>query len=104
MVSLRESLDIERQVQKDGLAPRGTLRLHNVRALFNLDQDLGPEPGHLHTYDLDDETRDRLIAHTRQDASLAVYTAHASERLGIANRWMTFVVIAMLCAVHWRIW
>ena len=104
MASLRESLEIERQLQKDGLAPRGTLHLHNVRARFNLDQDLGLEPGHLHTYDLDDETRDRLIAHTRQDASLAVYAAHAAERLGIVNRRMMFVVIAMLCAVFWRIW
>ena len=104
MPNLHERLNLERRLQKDGIAPRGTLHLHNVRARFTLDQDLGNEPGPLSVYDLDTETRDRLIVHTRQDVSLAVYSAYAAERLGIQNRRLLIVILLVQCVIAWRIW
>ena len=104
MPSLSELLRIERGLQKDGIAPRGTLHLHNVRTRFTLDQDLGNEPSPLMSYDLDEDTRDRLIVHARQDSSLAVYAAHASERLGIINRRLLIVILLVQCVIAWHIW
>lgn len=102
MKNLNESLKIERELQKDGIAPKGTLHLHNVRARYTLEQDLETDSGY--TYDLNSDVRDRLLVHARQDASLSVYAAHASEKLGISNRRLLLLIILLQCLLIWRVW
>jgi hypothetical protein len=46
--------------------------LNLVVARNVLQEDLGRFAGRLHAYHLDDDTRDRLLAHTRQDAAHAL--------------------------------
>ena len=102
MSNLTQILDIERDLQKQGLAPRGSLHLHNVRAEFTLKQDIENDTGL--SYNLDSDIRDRLLAHTRQDVSLAVYTAHAAERLGLVNRRLLILIVALQCLLIWQLW
>ncbi|MBY5317914.1 hypothetical protein GR210_27055 [Rhizobium leguminosarum] len=45
-----------------------------------LHEDLGQFEGSLTTYNLDDATRDRLIAHARQDAAHAVMSASSLSK------------------------
>ena len=104
MSELGKIMEIERDLQKEGIAPRGSLHLHNVMAKFTLEQDLGLRDSVKIDYGIDNQTRDRLIVHTRQDASLAVYTANAAEKLGIKNRRLLIIVLLLQCLLIWRTW
>ena len=106
MSELGQRIAEERAAQKDGIAPRGSIYLHDVRAKFTLDQDLGHVKGHVNfdDFDLDDQTRDRLLVHARHDASLAVNTAYAAEKLGITNRRLLLAVLLLQCLLVWRTW
>lgn len=87
---------IKRGLQKEGLAPRGKLHLLNEAARYNLDQDLGNETGSNYEYDLDDAMRDRLLAHTRQDASLAVMLANEVMVNSRASKILGWISVFML--------
>jgi hypothetical protein len=104
MSSLRDIMTSARDDQRAGLLPEIRLQLHNVAARFTLGQDLGREPGYRSVCGLDDETGDRLIARTRQDAALAVYPANdASRQSQWAERWAS-VATVLVALLLWRIW
>jgi len=104
MSKLRDTLRIERGLQKEGLAPRGKLHLFNETARYTLDQDLGHEAGSAQEYDLDEITRDRLIAHTRQDAALAVFLANEATTNSRAAKILGWIIVFLLGLLLWRIW
>ncbi len=95
---------IERGLQKEGLAPRGSLHLFNEAARHNLDQDLGNEEGSNYSYDIDQETRDRLIAHARQDASLAAMLANEALKESRYTKAHVRIAIVLLAILIWRLW
>ena len=98
--TLAEEVAWAREDQKSGMAPRGRIYLHNITAYRTLNQDLGLEQSKpVSTYDLDDETRDRLIAHARQDASLAVIVAASCEKEILRVRSLVIFMIGLLFIV-----
>lgn len=102
-VSLREEIQCAKDNQRDGLAPRSRIYLHNVIAEYTLRQELGEEKvaTPFRVYELNDETRDRLIAHTRQDASLAVIiTSEVEKRLVRIERILIFIFLLLV----WLAW
>jgi hypothetical protein len=66
-----------------------------------LNEDLGNFSGsYLTNYALDDETRDRLIAHARQDAAHAVVLcSRLSRELRVLKRMLYLVIFALILAV-----
>lgn len=103
-VSLREEIKCAKDNQRDGLAPRSRVYLHNVIAEYTLRQDLGEEKvaTPFRAYELNDETRDRLIAHTRQDASLAVIVAAEVEKRLVRIERILIVIFLLLVWLAWR--
>ena len=74
--------------------------LNLVAARTVLQEDLGRFSGHLQVYGLDDDTRDRLLAHARQDAAHALSnTATLLDQVKGLRRTMLGLVIAILFAV-----
>ena len=86
----------------------GTTKLqeNNATAQNILHEDLGMFGQHgLAQYKIDSETRDRLIAHTRQDASLAAINAStamdlAADALRIAKRCKSLAFIILLVVFY----
>ncbi|MBL3568248.1 hypothetical protein [Rhodovulum visakhapatnamense] len=98
-MSLRERYQFEREMQSEGSAPKSRAHLHNVVAKYSLDQDLGLEEGSSVDYGLDDTTRDRLVAHARQDAALAsVVAAENEKRLVRIERILVLTLIVAIAA------
>jgi hypothetical protein len=70
--------------------------LNLVVARNVLQEDLGRFNGRLHPYHLDDDTRDRLLAHARQDAAHALgNTAALLDQIRSLRRTM-FVLIGLM--------
>lgn len=77
----------------------------NVTARNVLHQDLGRYAGRHTKYDLDEETRDRLIAHTRQDAAQALLnTVTLMKEMRKLKRWFAAACVAFLAMVFWVWW
>ena len=55
------------------------------------------------SYFLDDDAKDRLLAHARQDAAHSVLIALRVEKKLAQMRWLIFVAIALLLLVLTRI-
>ena len=62
-------------------------------------------------YNLDDETRDRLIAHSRQDiattyamAQSAFREAHEAMRVSVRAVWLLWLLLAMNALVLFSLW
>ncbi|MBY3314746.1 hypothetical protein [Rhizobium laguerreae] len=65
-----------------------------------LHEDLGHFDGQLTIYGLDDATRDRLIAHSRQDAALAVLNVGTLTKEARAlRRWISVVVVLLVVLI-----
>lgn len=73
-------------------------------ARFGLKDDLGELDSHPTHYDVDDATRDRLIAHTRQDVAMAYYAIRNTKQavkglrnivwvLGLTNLFLLVVLV-----------
>jgi hypothetical protein len=105
---------MERQSADEAWA--GQLRvLHNLKATDEeidaararniLHEELGYFEGDLPRYGLDDATRDRLLAHIRQDVAHSVYAATVAGRkvkaLQGAVGLLTLLVIAILALQLW---
>jgi hypothetical protein len=73
-----------------------------------LHQDLGYFGEEPDTYSLSEDTRDRLLAHARQDASHAVMNAHNAMQSAAAavrgTRLLTILLIICTAAIIWAIW
>lgn len=104
-MSLKEELEEEKEMQKTGIVRRNRTRIHNVIADYTLRQDLGFEETNrpLPNYDLDEDTRDRLIAHARQDACLAVVIASANEKRLISLKRLVLLGIALQVFLAWNL-
>ncbi|WP_039018971.1 hypothetical protein [Halocynthiibacter namhaensis] len=103
MSELKEIIKIEAQHQKDGSAPKGKLNLLNEAAPYTMEQDIDPEAT-IPVYDLNDDQRDRLLAHARQDASLAVYVSHEAMKTAKALRHLIWFLLLICLIILWRIW
>jgi hypothetical protein len=74
--------------------------LNLVVARNVLQEDLGRFTGRLHTYHLDGDTRDRLLAHARQDAAHALSnTAALLDQIEALRRTM-LVLIGLMIFSH----
>jgi hypothetical protein len=91
---LREDYASELAMQKDGTVRQSQLALDNVIAAHTLEQDLD-EDGFKRTYQLSDTIRDRLIAHARQDASLAVIVSESCRKEIRTLRKLVFLLIIL---------
>jgi len=73
-----------------------------------LHEDLGRFGDPNQHYSLDDDTRDRLIAHARQDASHAVLNSDKAMNLAAkslrATRLLMLIVLACTAVILWAIW
>ncbi len=70
-----------------------------------LQEDLGMfDDSVCHDYGLDETTRDRLIAHARQDAALAYYAAAKAEGEARSARIWSWFSLLVLCLVLYKVW
>jgi hypothetical protein len=80
-----------------------------------LDEDLGLVGEWHQTYELDEDARDRLLAHGRQDAAYAVLnTSSLLDKILLLKRqlswfssilkWSTIIAITLLGLILWRVW
>jgi len=71
-----------------------------VKSKNILDDDLGSfEDSTRFDYDLDEASRDRLLAHARQDAAMAFYAsadAHAEASSARLWSWLSFLVLLLI--------
>lgn len=75
--ALKVEVDMAKAI--DGRMPEE--RLEEAMARLGLKEDLGElKSDWLTDYGLDDTTRDRLIAHARQDAALAYFSSNNTKR------------------------
>lgn len=104
-MSLKEEIQCAKDLQRDGLAPKSRTYLQNVIAEYTLRQELGEEKVSVpfRVYDLSDETRDRLIAHTRQDVSLAAIIASQIERRLVRVERILIALFLLLSWVAWKL-
>ncbi len=73
-------------------------------ARFTLGGDLGEHTGAWEShYDLDEPTRDRLIAHARQDASHAVTAAERAVSDIRKLQLVGWVIVALLAYIAWKV-
>lgn len=77
----------------------------NEKSRNTLMDDMGEYDDSLcYAYDMDEITRDRLIAHARQDAAMAFYAASDAHReASAARRWSWFSFLLIL-AVLYKVW
>jgi hypothetical protein len=104
MSRLKELLATERGLQKEGIVKKGSFPLNRVVANFTLEQDLGLEEGSECTYEMNVEIRDRLLAHAREDAALAVGVSHSTEKLARTNQKLLYLIIIFQAVLLWKIW
>jgi hypothetical protein len=82
---------------------------------YVLDEDLGLVGEWHQTYELDEDARDRLLAHGRQDAAYAVLnTSSLLDKILLLKRqlswfssilkWSTIIAITLLGLILWRVW
>lgn len=55
-------------------------------------------------YDLDVKTRDRLIAHTRQDAAMAYYAARAAYLEAVNARILSWITLILCLIILYKVW
>ncbi len=98
--SLRAAKDLGgfRTSQVNGIVAKNVL--HEELGYFGTE--------HLYDYDLDDETKGRLLAHARQDAAHAlVNTSSTLDKLGTILRIIVFfgvLIVVLLAAIVWKLW
>jgi hypothetical protein len=74
--------------------------LNRVVARNVLHDDLGRFKGRLHVYHLNDDTRDRLLAHARQDTAHAlINTATLLDQVKALRRTVNLLVVLMIFSV-----
>ena len=56
------------------------------------------------TYDVDEPTRDRLIAHARQDAAMAFYAARAAHTAAAKARFWSTLSCILLSITLFKVW
>jgi hypothetical protein len=100
--SPRENLRIALKVNRD--LGGGQDGADAARALNILHEELGFFESDLHTYNFDDATRDRLIAHSRQDAAHAVISVGTVTRQLRQIRFLMFLVVAISAATLLIAW
>jgi hypothetical protein len=70
-----------------------------------LDYDLGRfSDSTSYDYELDDTTRDRLIAHARQDTALACLTASRAVQEARNARNIAYACLIILLAILYKVW
>jgi hypothetical protein len=73
--------------------------LNRVVARNVLHEDLGRFKGRLHAYHLNDDVRDRLLAHARQDAAHALCnTSSLLDQVKALRRTMLVLIGLMICS------
>jgi hypothetical protein len=100
-----EHLRLQMAFAKD-TGPKDASFLNSVIARNVLDEDLGRFDSTLHMYRLDDDTRDRLIVHARQDAAHAVInTATLLQEVKSLRRGVRIMLVLMIiiasCSAIW---
>jgi hypothetical protein len=76
-----------------------------VRARNILDDDLGLfDDSTCFNYDLDDTTRDRLIAHSRQDIAMVYYALVSAEAEARYARFLSWITLLVSLAVLYKVW
>jgi hypothetical protein len=74
--------------------------LNGVVARSVLHEDLGRFKGRLHAYNLNDDARDRLLAHARQDAAHALCnTSSLLDQVKVLRRTMIVLIGLMIFSV-----
>jgi hypothetical protein len=82
MSRLKERLATERDLQKEGIVKKGLLPLNCIMSNHILQQDLRLEGISDFIYELNIDTKNRLMAHTREDEALAVGTSDSTDKTG----------------------
>jgi hypothetical protein len=107
MTNSKEDLDASIEVAKDmgwfgwGKKPA----IWDAMAFNVLQKDLGEfEDSTTIDYGLDESTRDRLIAHARQDAAMAFYAAQAAYREAANARLLSWLSFILLLVILYKVW
>ncbi len=74
-----EAVRLDLEIQK-AVGKVSQEQIEATMARFGLKDDLGEFEGWQTVYDLDTATRDRLIAHARQDAAMAYYSSNNTKK------------------------
>jgi hypothetical protein len=100
---LKDSLQVAKEMGWFGLGRHGAI--WDTKSRNTLSDDLGEyEDSRRHEYDLDGPTRDRLIAHARQDAAMAFYAAADAHKEAAASRLLSWLSFLLLLAVLYKVW
>ena len=100
---LRESLSVARELTRRGVDRQKAI--WEATARHTLDDDLGQfDDSRMFEYDVDDATRNRLVAHIRKDVAMIYYAAVATFEESRMSRIWSFLSFIVLVTILYRVW